>query len=239
MNLLDAIEEIEVSLKTQISYILGKKYGAYGYLNFNFWVNRKKYSKYIVEKKQYKFKEVLLKILKKTNSFDLKNDNNHDADGFPTVWLAMDAIMFGGLVTMLSIMGNDSLEELSKYYHCSGKELVSWVKCLNFIRNICAHNSNVIDVKLFTTPIIRKEWRKKLCLIRSGNGAIRTTNRIAIAIYIIVTLVNSINNKYKWDNIQNNLCNLCDGIQSRANIMGFVNANDAINLKNLSKSILK
>lgn len=34
INLLHAIEKIEVSIKRNVSYILGSRYGAFGYLDF-------------------------------------------------------------------------------------------------------------------------------------------------------------------------------------------------------------
>jgi len=57
--LLHAIEKIEVSIKTRISYVLGKKYGAFGYLNFSSWSNRKKYTKFQIEKEQFSIKKRL------------------------------------------------------------------------------------------------------------------------------------------------------------------------------------
>ena len=74
-------------------------------------------------------------------------------------------MMFGDLVAMLTIMGEANLRQVASYYKCSGEELVSWMKCLNFIRNICAHNSNLIDLKVTTKPKIRREWGEYLYYI--------------------------------------------------------------------------
>lgn len=42
INLLHAIEKNEVSIKRNVSYNLGKRYGGFGYLNFSLWAIRKK-----------------------------------------------------------------------------------------------------------------------------------------------------------------------------------------------------
>ena len=83
--LLHAIEKIEVSIKTRISYVLGKKYGAFGYLNFSSWSNRKKYTKFQIEKEQFSIKKRLSKIVKLSQSSELNNKINTDHDGFPSV----------------------------------------------------------------------------------------------------------------------------------------------------------
>lgn len=237
IHLLHAIEQIEVALKTRIAYILGEYYGAYGYLNFYRWANRKKYTKFEIEKKQYRFKEQLLKIVRKSRSDDLQEKTNQDKDGFPTVWLAMNSIMFGGIVTIVSIMSNKHLKKLARYFGCTGKELISWVKCLNFIRNICAHNSNVIDIRLETAPLIRDKWLHNLYMIEGKNNSRRVTNRLAIVIYIIIVLTNSINDKYRWREIQSSVERICSNDSHKANLLGFDNSKEAINFSKLSKEL--
>ena len=37
---LEVIEKIELSVKTKFAYLMGKKYNAFGYLNFNNWCDR-------------------------------------------------------------------------------------------------------------------------------------------------------------------------------------------------------
>lgn len=165
IHLLHAIEQVETALKTKIAYILGKRYGAYGYLNFYKWANRSKYTDFYIEEKQYKFKKKLKETVKRSSLPDIRYRQNQNKDGFPTVWLAIDSLMFGGLTTIISIMGKRNLIPLANYFHCTGKELVSWVRMLNFIRNVCAHGANLIDIRLKTVPLIRTEWKKYLFLI--------------------------------------------------------------------------
>lgn len=50
--LLHAIEKIEVSIKTKISFVLGDRYGAFGYLNFSSWANRKLFNDVLDELRQ-------------------------------------------------------------------------------------------------------------------------------------------------------------------------------------------
>lgn len=234
LNLLHAIEQVEVAIKTRLAYILGQQYGPYGYLDFYLWANREKFSNFQIEKYQYRFKEQLLRIVRKSSMPDLKKKDNQNQDGFPTVWLAIDSLMFGGLVTIITMMSKRHLKRLAGYFGCTGNELISWIKCLNFIRNICAHNSDVIDIKLKTVPIIRQSWKNNLYSIKGKNGE-RPTNRLAIVIFVLATLVSAVNNKYRWKDISNNIRNICDGDDNKAQMIGFKNCELASVKKIVSK----
>ena len=146
IHLLHAIEKIEVSIKRNISFILGNRYGSYGYLEFDKWANKKDYNKFELEKKQFYFKKDLLKTVKRSSLSVLADRRNLNSEGFPTIWVATEVLMFGELVHLIKIMSTKNQNELAKFYNCSFKELLSWLKCLNFARNVCAHNANIIDI---------------------------------------------------------------------------------------------
>ncbi|MCJ0563508.1 Abi family protein, partial [Enterococcus cecorum] len=229
LHILHAIEKIEVSIKTRISYVLGSNYGAFGYLNFSSWSNRKKYSKFTIEKVQFDIKNRLVKITKKSQSSEVRNRNNLDQDGFPSVWLGIDLLMFGDIVKILEIMSESNLKSISSHYCCTNDELISWMKCLNFVRNACAHNSNLIDIKLTTKPKFRKSWSNFLYFMKSDKGK-KPTNRLSIIIVILIELVKQINPKYKWQDIQNSIRNLCKENEERAHLLGF---NSVISANNI------
>lgn len=240
IHLLHAIEKVEVSLKRHLSFILGNRYGAFGYLEFSLWSNRGKFSKYQLEEKQFYFKRDLLKTVAKSSLEDLKNPENFNDDGFPSIWLAAELLMFGNLVYLIGLMSPDNQRKLAKYYDCTPKELLSWLKCLNFVRNICAHNANIIDIQLQTKPILRKEW-ERLYLVSSYDAAGRKmlTNRLATIILITVALVNRINPKYNWKNIRSSIATICkdsdaEKASKNARLLGFQNAEGALDLRSFA-----
>ncbi|HGF7119756.1 Abi family protein [Enterococcus faecium] len=220
INLLHAIEKVEISLKTKIAQILGESLGAYGYLNFSSWTNRAKFSRFEIEERQYNFKKNLLKVMRHARSADLTN-RNKNKDGFPIIWLALDLLMFGDLIRMLEIMSNKNLKKIAACYACEANELISWMKCLHFVRNICAHNSNIIDLKLKTTPIQKSEWSNILFMLKDKHGEKRQSNRLAIVLLIVYHLVSQINEHYKWKNLKNNIKTICAGKEKNANLLGF------------------
>ncbi|HEM3612447.1 TPA: Abi family protein [Streptococcus suis] len=228
--LLHAIEKIEVSVKTRISYILGSNYGAFGYLNFSKWSNKDKYTKFHIEKIQIRIKKNLKKTVEKSQLSELKMKQNHDEDGFPTVWLAIDLLMLGDIVSILGIMSENNIRRVANYYDCTPAELISWMKCLNFVRNVCAHNSNVIDIQIGTKPKTRREWNDLIFMnkeVHKDNEFYKPTNKLAIVLIIIVKLVNQINSKYQWTDIQRSINSLCKKRDDRARLLGFKNLQSA------------
>ncbi len=212
-----------------MSYILGKNYGAFGYLNFSNWTNRTKFKKFEIEKQQYYFKSKLLKTIELSNHSELKNVQNLNSDGFPSVWLTIDMLMFGELINLIGLMSKNNKKQLASFYNCSVKELLSWIKCLNFIRNICAHNSNILDIQLQTTPVKNIDWDNHLFVISSKKGN-RTTNRLAIVIFIIIDLVAQINPKYDWKKITSNLKTIVKSNPQNAHLLGFKDEKSVENL---------
>lgn len=227
LHLLHAIEKVEIAVKTKVSYILGKKYGAFGYLNFSNWCDKSKYSKYLIEQKQFYFKKNLKTSISRSYSSDVKNKNNQEGDGFPSVWLAIDVLTFGELVRLIEIMSKKNKRELAAFFDCSTKELVSWLRCLHFIRNVCAHNSNVIDIKLKTVPVYRNEWEEKLFQMEDSKGQLRPSNRLAVVFLILKHLVCCINDQYKWNNISRGVSSISGGKEKNALLLGFVDKKTA------------
>lgn len=217
--MMHAIELIEVSIKANFSQILGERYGAFGYLDFNKWYNRRKMTRYTVERLQYRVKEELQKSLRRLEHKDNYHGNNFDEDGFPTVWIAIDCLTFGAVVKMLDILNEKSLLSISRIYGCNNSELLSWLKCIYFVRNICAHNDNLIDIHIKTKPKIRTSWYD-IIYYHEFTGAKKATNRFAIILLIIMELVQKISPEYNWNYLYQTINEICID-DKRARLLGF------------------
>ncbi|MCW6653640.1 Abi family protein, partial [Aerococcaceae bacterium NML210727] len=132
ISLLHAIEDIEVALQTQISYVLGKdNYGPYGYLNFYTWCNRDEYCGHFLSLKEKEFKKQLKTALYKNKSPEIKEKMRVDNQKYPPIWLGINLLTFGQLLEMLDLMSNRNLSIISQEYGCTNLELISWLRCLN------------------------------------------------------------------------------------------------------------
>lgn len=228
ISLLHSIEDIEVSIKTKLAYILGKK-GAYYYLNFANWCNRDKYCKYYLEDKQNDLKHKIYNRMQRSASIELKDKKNLKNNQYPTIWLLVEILTFGDIVELLDLMSNKNLKALADYYNCTPDQLKSWLKSLKFIRNNCAHNSTVIDIKLKTSPMMLEEWKEYLFI----NQKNEVTRRLAIILCIIKKMMLSINPDYNFGKIYGpikTLINKSSNKNQAANLIGFSSAGTVVDL---------
>lgn len=229
-HLLHAIEKIEVALKTRLSFVLGNNYGPFGYLNFSTWCDKTSFPKFEIEKRQFFFKKDLLKSINHSCSEDLSNSQNLDTGGFPSIWLAVEVLTFGEVIRLLEIMSIKNKNKISRAFNCTHKELLSWMKCLNFVRNSCAHNSNIIDMQLSTKPIYRAIWKDYLYMVKNERGHLTPSNKLALVLIITQHLIYTINPKYGWRNLNKSISRITDGSDSRAQLLGFSNKDSFYNI---------
>lgn len=218
INILHAIECIEVYLKDCFSYILGDSYGAYGYLNFYSWCDHNKFKnkRFYIEEEQYRFKKILLSSVKKSNNYDLKQRSNL-REGFPIVWLMVNVLTLGEIIRIIKLASKKNKTKLSRYFNTDYDTLESWLNCLVLVRNICSHNFNLIDIKLKTRPKVPDEFKNELFQVNENVF----TDRIGIIIFIIVSMMKNINSRYDFGSIRNSLKSIIRGDNNLAKELGF------------------
>lgn len=230
MNTLHAIEDIEIYLHNCIGELLGNKYGPFGYLDFKSWCDKAKFNKNEVKKDEHKFKKKLAKKAKKSRMPDLKEQKNLNSKSYPTVWLAMEVLTLGELVFLYRRMSVKNKKIIATKFNTNQTELLSWLECLNLIRNICCHNSNLVNIKLTTKPKIPKKYKKYLYFFDK-----KETNRLALTLVIIKRMMESVNPKYDYTKLNKTLSNLIkrqeDSIDNltkdkNAQLLGFNKASD-------------
>lgn len=221
LYVLHVIENIEVSLNTEMASVLGAKYGPFGYLNFSSWCNRK-LSRFAVEEEQYNFKRSLkyqIEIASKRIQ-DYREADHFEQDGFPTVWLLPNLLTFGTMRKLFSLMSPANQRQVSAKYHAKPKEMLSWLNALQMVRNICCHNSNVLDIAFKTKLIIPKSLRQYIWYQKKGRK-LEYSNKIASLVAVLVYLMQSINPKYQFIDIYKTLVTICDHKEDLAHRLGF------------------
>lgn len=216
--LLHAIEKVELSFKTRFSYLLGQK-DPFNYLRFNYWCNKDEYCVHFIKLKEKEFKQHL-KVLMYRNKNEMISEflrENKDEE-FPPIWMAIYIMSFGDVLNLFELMSIKNKKIIAKHFNCTHPELESWLNHLKFIRNNCAHNSNIIDIKVKTLPIIRKEWEDKLHINREQSIE---ADKLATTLLILHYLVKEINKDYGFGSIHKSLSNLVKNSTFAANQLGF------------------
>lgn len=143
--IMDAIERIEVSIRTSITYHLAHKCGPFVLLNKNnfhenfehrIWLNQ-------INEEINRSRERFIEHFK---------GKYH---GFPNlpVWMATEVLSFGSLSILYKGLKNEDKREIAKKnYNLHPKTIANWLHFLTYIRNICAHHSRLWNKELAIRP---------------------------------------------------------------------------------------
>lgn len=125
--LFSAIEVIEVSLRSRLSYFHSQEYGPLGYLDpasFNKRHDAKRFEENI--EREIKNNSKVLFVKHHIDNYDGK---------FP-LWVISELFTFG----MLSYFYNDlKTSDKKRFAGINYNEMISWLRCCTDLRNICAH----------------------------------------------------------------------------------------------------
>jgi abortive infection bacteriophage resistance protein len=168
---MDAVERVEVAVRTQMVYHFAHLYGAFGYLdhtnlpnmdneNFTQWIDDL-YNETRRSKERF------------VEHFKNKYGDLHDR--LP-IWMLAEIMSFGRMLTMFNGIDSRLKRTIAQEYKIQDDILQNWLGALNVIRNICAHHGRLWNRELaykFYIPRINKapEWHVP---VKVGNNRIFT-----------------------------------------------------------------
>ena len=131
--MLDAIERIEVSVRSRFAYELSKKYGSHFHLNESLFKNH------------YRYQQTLHKLkdeIERSREPFIKHFKNKYTQELPPIWASVELMTLGQISNWFSIVKHRADRQLvAKYYGLDEKILASFMHHLTIIRNISAHHS--------------------------------------------------------------------------------------------------
>lgn len=141
--LLTVIEQIEISLRTQISYKFAQKYGPLGYEDSKNFKLKSSHEKFMCDFK---------KSIKKSKELYTFHHQKEYEGQFP-LWVAVELFTFGMLSMFYKNMHRTDRKQISQeYYDISNESLESWLHCITYIRNTCAHYARIYNKVLIIKP---------------------------------------------------------------------------------------
>ncbi|WP_066801132.1 Abi family protein [Moraxella oblonga] len=153
----EAIEQIEMSIRTNIAYTLGKRHpNAHElseHLDANF-CNRfgKKQGKkdlYSQKSDHHIWLEKYDSLVNRAKKQDFVR-HNLETYGCLPIWVACEILDFGALSRLYSGLKYQDRQSIAQKYRTTPELLSQWLRSLNFIRNVVAHhgrlwNINIVD----------------------------------------------------------------------------------------------
>lgn len=175
------IEKIEISIRTQIIYILSREKDP-------FWINDPNNFK-----PNFNHSEMLDKL-----KIEIKNSDEQFIKSFkvkynneiPPTWISLELLTFGSMSKIYKNL-NKSLttqkREISNFYGLSDTVFESWIHCLSYLRNICAHHSRLWNRDLGIEPI-KPRTPKNVWLNNSPTQFKRIYVSLSIIRYFLITV---------------------------------------------------
>lgn len=147
----NAIERIEIALRTKMIYHLSLGYGAEWYLDSSLFPNKRYFSDFQTK--------IHSELTESSEEFIVKHYKNHSGEN-PEAWKALEVVTLGALSKLYRNLNHQLPEKntISKEFGLyNQKYLSSWLITITLIRNIIAHHG-----RLWNRVIINKyDWPNK------------------------------------------------------------------------------
>lgn len=133
--LFSVIEEIELTLRTQIAYYHSMKYGSLGYMDSRCFLNHHNHDKFL---------EHINSSINNNNKQAFVKHHLEKYEGNFPLWVIVEVMTCGELSLFYSDMKvPDKKEFAMNQFGTTHYNLSQWLRCLTDLRNFCAHYSRL------------------------------------------------------------------------------------------------
>ncbi|HTN37700.1 MAG TPA: Abi family protein [Arachidicoccus sp.] len=139
---LNALEKIEISMRTQIIYNWSMSHGSHWHLNGNLFYNSVEFAKGYTRLQQ--------EVDRSVETFISHYKSKYTAPSEPPCWMSLEVSSFGLLSLMFkNLKRGDEKKAVVKYYGLNNVEVLqSWMHSFSNIRNVCAHHGRLWNRRL-------------------------------------------------------------------------------------------
>lgn len=191
LSVMDAIERVEVAVRTQTVYHFVHHKGPFGHVvasNLPH-LSAEDHEKWLrcIDSETRKSKEVFVKHFL---------DKYGDQHAHLPLWITAEIMTFGMMLTFFNGVDAHIKQAVAEQYKIPDEVLLSWLKAINAARNICAHHGRLWNRELGYKPKLPYErkypdWHKPVVL---------PNNRVFIILTILKYLLNMIAPQSGWAN---------------------------------------
>lgn len=200
------LEKIEVAVRTQTAYILSTQYHAHWFEDSSLFSNPVRHTK------------VLAKIEEEYNRSDEEFITAFKAkysDYFPPSWMTMEIASFGTLSILYgNLQPGRAKRSIAAYFGLPDTVFASWLHCIVYVRNICAHHSRLWNRILSIRPLMPRSPRNTFIALPASG-----TQQTYFVLSMIIYLLNTVNPNHSFISRFKELLNRYPSIDVRA--MGF------------------
>lgn len=203
MLVLDGVERIEVSLRTQVGHVLGRS-SAFAHLDPGLFVNS--FTDAPVESSfenplPSKHDEWIARMRDRQDGSDeafVAHFRKKYDDQMP-IWALTEIMEMGHLARLFGGLNSSIATEIASEYGApSKKTMASWIASLNYVRNVAAHHARLFNRKLVVAPSRPKLGQVPLLDHLRDEESAKQVFGLYNALAIMAYLLRSIDSQSGW-----------------------------------------
>lgn len=192
--ILDAIERIEVALRTRMTNVLAANHGPHAYLDPGIFDTR------------YNHAWLLEQVARKCDDSQAETFIKHyrakyTDPNLPPIWMIMEILTFKEVSVLFSYLRiREDKQAIAGFWNLPDTVLHSWFRALSDLRNVCAHHSRTWNREFGSRPLIprRPPARWPDLSLPLADPRIDPTRRLYYLLVVIETLLLKINPGSSW-----------------------------------------
>ena len=155
---LDALERVEVAVRSALSDHMAQNYGAFWYEDSNHFKNLKAHDKFRADVKKICSRQLLARPEHTGGALVHQSALEHylltyGTPEFPPSWIVMERLTLGQVEHLISNLKQRSdRTAIAKSLGINERLLVSWMRTFVRVRNICAHHGRLWNAVLGVSP---------------------------------------------------------------------------------------
>lgn len=170
---MDAIERFEVAARTRLAYEHALAGGPFGYElgPLAIWRHdprrRAEFDQRLAQALHVNRKEPFIE------HFRSRYGDHHQN---PPVWVAVEVLMFGDLLSFYRGSDPEIREGVARYFGVADRVFDSWLLAMNVLRNLCAHHARLWNRKLGVQPRLPRDtaWHEPVAVRQDRVFAVLT-----------------------------------------------------------------
>ncbi len=158
---LDAIERVEVAVRTQLVYHFSHEYGPFGHCDETYLPDLTM-AEYIDWRQNLLTETSRSKEAFKKHFFKKYGDAHRNLP----IWMVSELMSMGSLLTFYKGVNGNIARKVAAHFEMADELLLSWLRSLYAVRNVCAHHGRLWNRVLGYPPSLPQknkypEWHRK------------------------------------------------------------------------------
>ncbi|MFO7582448.1 Abi family protein [Guyparkeria sp.] len=175
--LLDAIERVEVSIRTAWAYHMAHRYGPHAYLDASHARSTEMHARHLAK---------LEKEIARSDEVFIQHYNaKYARPETPPIWAVCEIMSLGSLSRWVTHMHPSDRDALARPYGLPQQVLRSFVRHLSYVRNVCAHHSRLWNRRLTVTMELPRRRPLALRGVTNPSAPRKIYNTLAMLAYLL------------------------------------------------------